>query len=153
MIALGRAPRQTQHTVTALRRKWEAKPEACAPLFDEIFALVVLAERAIAAGDLTTLGATMSANHAVLQRLEISTDELDRMVALARRHGALGAKLTGGGGGGAVICLCDGRQMDLVNAFSLAGWQAFATDIAATLRGVHAPDSTGNLDIHADPRA
>jgi len=150
VTALGRAPRHTQHTVTALRRKWEAKPEAYEPHFDEISALVNAAERAVATGDLTTLGATMSANHAVLQRLAISTDELDQMVALARSHGALGAKLTGGGGGGAVICLCDGSQTDLVNAFSCAGWQAFATDIAATRRGAHAADSSGHLDQYVD---
>ena len=148
VVALGRTPRRTQQTVSALRRRWEAEPTACEPLFDEIAALVSAAERAIAAGNLATLGAAMNANHRVLQRLEISTDELDLMIGLARTHGALGAKLTGGGGGGAAICLCDGNSADLVGAFTRAGWQAFATEIGATQRGAYAGDSPGHLDAH-----
>lgn len=153
VIALGRAPRRTQQTVTALRRRWETSPEACEALFDEIAALVTAAQQAIAAGDLRALGTAMNANHAVLRRLEISTDELEQMVDLARAHGATGAKLTGGGGGGAVICLCDDGRADLVDAFARAGWQAFAADIAATQRGAHAGDSTGYVEQHAEPRA
>jgi mevalonate kinase len=153
VVALGRAPRRTQQTVTALRRKWEVEPAACEPLFDEIAALVDAAEPAIAAGDLPTLGAAMNANHAVLKRLGVSTDELEQMVSLARAHGALAAKLTGGGGGGAVICLCDDGRADLVDAFKHAGWQAFATDIGTPQRGAHAADSTGYVDQHTDPRA
>jgi len=153
VIALGRTPRRTQQTVKALRRRWETNPADCEPLFDEIAALVDDAEQAIAAGDLRTLGAAMSANHAVLRRLAISTGELDQMVNLAVTQGALGAKLTGGGGGGAVICLYDGDRDGLVDAFARAGWQAFATDIGATQRGVYAADSTGYLDQHANPRA
>ena len=153
VVALGRAPRQTRQTVTALRKKWQAQPEACEPRFDEIAALVSEAERAIATGNLVALGAAMNANHAVLERLGISTDELEQMVGLARTRGALGAKLTGGGGGGAVICLCEDNRTRLVDAFTHAGWQAFATDIATTQRGAHAADSTRYVDQGADPRA
>ena len=153
VVALGGAPRRTEQTVTALRRRWEANPAACEPLFDEIAALVGSAEQAIATGDLPTLGAAMNANQAILQRLEISTAELEHMTDLARAHGALGAKLTGGGGGGAVICLCDDGRADLVDTFTRAGWQAFATDIGATQRGAYAADGTGYVDAHAEPRA
>jgi hydroxymethylglutaryl-CoA reductase len=153
VVALGRAPRRTQQNVVALRQRWEANPEGCEPLFDEIAALVGQAARAIATGDLPTLGAAMSANHAVLRRLGISTDELEQMVTRAAMHGALGAKLTGGGGGGAVICLCDDDRAGLVDAFARAGWQAFATDIGATQRGAYAADSTGYVDQHATPPA
>jgi mevalonate kinase len=153
VIALGRAPRRTQQTVVALRQKWEADPKGCESFFDEIAALVRHAERAIATGDLAALGATMSANHAVLQRLEVSTDELEQMVNLAVRRGALGAKLTGGGGGGAVICLCDGERDGLIDTFARSGWQAFATEIRATQRGAYAADSTGYVDQHGDSRA
>jgi len=153
VIALSRAPRRTQQTVVTLRQRWEANPNACEPLFDEIAALVRRAERAIATGDLTTLGATMSANHDVLRRLGISTDELEQMVSLAATYGALGTKLTGGGGGGAVICLCDGDRAGLVDAFARAGWQAFATEIGATQRGAYAADSTGYVDQQLTQRA
>lgn len=153
VVALGRAPRRTQQTVTALRRRWEASPADCEPLFDEIATIVNDAARAISVSDLPALGAAMNANHAVLHRLEVSTDELEQMVSLARARGALGAKLTGGGGGGAIIALCTDDRDALVAAFARAGWQAFATDIAATQRGAHAGDGTGYLDQHANPRA
>src|SRR5262249_11181350 len=153
VVALGRAPRRTQQTVAALRQRWEADATTCELLFDEIATLVRQGERAIAGGDLATLGSAMSANHAVLRRLDISTAEIEQMVTLAVRHGALGAKLTGGGGGGAVVCLCDGDRLGLIDAFARAGWQAFATEIGATQRGLHATDSARQGDLYAHPRA
>jgi hydroxymethylglutaryl-CoA reductase len=130
VIALGRAPRETQKTVRGLRQRWENSPALYEPLFDEIDRLVNEAQHAITAGDLPMLGALMNANHRLLQRLAISTEELDEMVALARDSGVLGAKLTGGGGGGAVICLCGADRERLVESFTGAGWRAFETDIA-----------------------
>jgi len=135
VIALGREPRATQTTVGALRQRRAADPQRHEQLFDEIDRLVADAERAIVAGDLAELGVLMNSNHGLLGTLGVSTDELESMVTLARRGGALGAKLTGGGGGGAVICLCpDGREQ-LVDAFARAGWQAFLADIAQEGRG------------------
>jgi hydroxymethylglutaryl-CoA reductase len=141
VIAIGRAPRETQQTVRGLRERWESSPALYEPLFDEIDHLASRAERAIGTGDLPTLGVLMNANHRLLQRLGVSTGELDEMVALARDVGALGAKLTGGGGGGAVICLCDAGRERLVESFTRAGWRAFATDIVP--RGF---DGAGDAD-------
>ena len=45
-------------------------------------------------------------NHGLLNTLQVSTPELERLIMIARESGALGAKLTGGGGGGAIIALC-----------------------------------------------
>ena len=144
VIALGRAPRETQEAVRGLRERWESSPALYEPLFDEIDRLVSEAQHAIAAGDLPTLGALMNANHRLLQRLGISTEELDEMVALARDSGVSGAKLTGGGGGGAVICLCDADRERLVESFTRAGWRAFVTDIVQ--RGVDRGDDAGRFE-------
>jgi mevalonate kinase len=40
-----------------------------------------------------------------LQRIEVSSPELERLVEAARAAGALGAKLSGGGKGGNMIAL------------------------------------------------
>jgi hydroxymethylglutaryl-CoA reductase len=141
VVAVGRAPRATRQTVTALRARWQQAPEAYEAIFDEIAALVSGAETACAAGDWPRLGTLMRANHRLLQRLGVSTPELDDMVELAHARGALGAKLTGGGGGGAVICLAAERRDELVAAFAAAGWSAFRTDIHPVPRGVHAFDA------------
>ncbi|HUI26115.1 MAG TPA: hypothetical protein VL403_08535, partial [Candidatus Kryptonia bacterium] len=113
----------------ALRERWRADPAAYEQRFDEISWLVADAERALARGDLDELGMLMNTNHGLLYGLGVSSDELESMVTLARFHGALGAKLTGGGGGGAIICLCGEGRESLIQAFARAGWQAFATDI------------------------
>ncbi len=143
IIAIGRLPRETQTAVRALRDKWSADRATYEPIFDQIDVLATQAERIVASGSLSGLGALMNANHRLLQRLGVSTDELDAMVALARKAGAVGAKLTGGGGGGAVICLCDGDRTHLVDQFTRAGWRAFATDIAERGNDGAAADARG----------
>ncbi len=151
VIAIGRTPRETQKTVTALRRHWEEDPARYESWFDEIDELVTEAEGLVAAGTLDSLGILMNRNQSLLQRLGVSTEELDHMVALARTHGACGAKLTGGGGGGAVICLCLEDRERLVGAFAREGWHAFAADIRRQDRG----DDAARDDVaeHARPLA
>ena len=146
VVALGALPRETRATVTSLRQRWEADPAPYDRIFDGIADLVQAAEDALQGADYDRLGTLMNANQALLTHLGVSTEELDRMVACAHRHGALGAKLTGGGGGGAVICLCPTGRERLVDAFVTAGWHAFATDLAIPQRGFHDRDC---YDVHA----
>ena len=51
------------------------------------------------------------------------------MVQLARRNGALGAKLTGGGGGGSIIALCPDNAAEVSTALEGAGYQAMEVEI------------------------
>jgi len=44
---------------------------------------------------------------------------LDRLVRVARVHGALGAKLTGAGGGGCIIALCKTHKDEISIARAL----------------------------------
>jgi len=105
VVAVGQTPRETQKTVTALRQRWAADPARYESWFDEIDALVTEAEGLVATGALDALGVLMNRNQSLLDRLGVSTEELDRMVARAGADGGPGAPVTGGGGGGAVICL------------------------------------------------
>ena len=70
-------------------------------------ARVVAAERALRENDHRQFGQYMFQSHESSRAfLKNSTAELDKLVALARRHpGCLGARLTGGGFGGATINL------------------------------------------------
>jgi mevalonate kinase len=47
----------------------------------------------------------MTRAHKALQSVGVSCAQLDRLVAAALEHGALGAKLTGAGRGGAILAL------------------------------------------------
>ena len=63
------------------------------------------------------------------------TPELEKLCAIARETGALGAKLTGGGGGGSIIAICDGDTEPVVNAIRAAGFQALPVHLGADLNG------------------
>ena len=58
------------------------------------------------AGRLPEVGPLFNASHASMRDdFEISCPELDVAVEVARAHGALGARMTGGGFGGSAIAL------------------------------------------------
>jgi len=95
----------TRIPVGDVRRGWEAAPGDYERLFDRIAAVVTEARVALLAGDWPRLGELMSANHEALVELGVSCPELDQLCDAARRAGALGAKLSGGGRGGNMIAL------------------------------------------------
>jgi mevalonate kinase len=98
----------TRESVADVRRLWERDAPGSEVVFDGIQALSHMAREAIEAGMWRHLGPLMDENHALLQHLTVSSPELDRLVLAARRAGALGAKLSGGGRGGNMIALAPG---------------------------------------------
>ncbi|MCX5071378.1 galactokinase [Streptomyces sp. NBC_00424] len=97
------------------------------------------------AGRVAALGPILSAGHASLRDdFRISCDESDLVVDTALAHGALGARMTGGGFGGSVIVLVDeGRAQALgaavTAAFRSAGYLAphlFAVSPASGARRI-----------------
>jgi galactokinase len=83
---------------------------------------------ALKAGDLVGCGVLMGQSHVSMRDdFEISIDELDTAVEMSVRHGAVGARMTGGGFGGAAIALCPIEKIsDLTNSvyaeFELLGY-------------------------------
>jgi galactokinase len=68
---------------------------------------------ALKSGDVPDFGALMYASHASMRDdFEISVPELDTVVEVAERHGAIGARMTGGGFGGAAIALVEAANAD-----------------------------------------
>ena len=73
------------------------------------------AEAAMRDDDPETFGVLMNGSHESLSDdFEVSGPELDRLVALARGAGALGARLTGAGMGGCIVALCTPDRVDSV---------------------------------------
>ncbi len=69
------------------------------------------------AGDFEALGRTFLASHASLRDdYEVSCAELDVVVDTAVAHGALGARMTGGGFGGSAIALVPTSAVEAVEA-------------------------------------
>lgn len=95
----------TAETVGDVRRWWQADRERYEHLFDQIAALVKQARACIENGQTDDLGSLMLENHALLQKVGVSSTTLDTLVSAAMSAGALGAKLSGGGRGGNIIAL------------------------------------------------
>ncbi|GEM87451.1 galactokinase [Meiothermus granaticius] len=67
--------------------------------------------QALEAGDYRRFGELMVASHHSLRDdYEVSIPELDELVALELKHGAIGARLTGAGFGGATVALVEASQ-------------------------------------------
>ena len=128
VIAFGDRPRSTGAAVGGLRARWEAARARYESLFDEVAAVVQRGAAAAASGDLATLGRAFDDNQTLLERLGVSSDEIAALVEAARRAGALGAKLTGGGAGGAVIALAQDPEM-LASRLRRDGWTTLVARI------------------------
>ena len=87
--------------------------------------------RAFAQGDIEAAGRLFNASHDSLAAdYEVTVPELDVAVDVARKNGAYGARMTGGGFGGSIIALVDkGRSQEVA--------QKIADEFEA--RGFHAP--------------
>jgi mevalonate kinase len=112
------------------------RPEIVAKSFEGVRALVRNARLAIEAGDRFALGRLMDLNQMLLSGLYVSTQEIERMCALARQAGALGAKLTGAGGGGSVVALVasSAAAEGVLAAWKAEGFDGFATCVAQEAR-------------------
>lgn len=98
-------PSSTRETVELIAARMAKDSQLVKNSIGAIQSIVDAAASAIRAGDHAAIGQLMNMNQLVLSGLMVSTSELEELCALARVHGALGAKLTGGGGGGSVIAL------------------------------------------------
>jgi len=122
----------TAATVARVRKAREAHPELYEKIFDQIDSLVLEGVDALVEHKLETLGELMNVCQGLLNAMQVSSWELEEMIQIARRHGALGAKLTGGGGGGSIIALCppEPGAADRVEAgLREAGYQAMQVTV------------------------
>ena len=75
------------------------------------------------------VGALMNKNQELLEKLTVSGKELEEIIAAARAAGAYGAKLTGTGRGGLVICLTPGKELQdrVAKAIEKEGYKTIKT--------------------------
>lgn len=124
---------RTIDVVQSVREAWRLEKELYERIFDEVGQVTNDARQALEAGNRPTLGTLMDQNHRLLQQLAVSSPKLDRLTQAAREAGALGAKLSGAGRGGNVICLAEEKTKDdILDAMNDAGsaW-TLATEIEA----------------------
>ena len=107
-------PAPTKESVGSVRRLRMRDQCAIENIFNEIAQIALIGRRSIESGMPQLLGELMDQNHAYLQALTVSSPELDNLVEAARKAGALGAKLSGGGRGGNMIALVDQPKAESV---------------------------------------
>jgi hydroxymethylglutaryl-CoA reductase len=122
----------TATTVARVREARDRNPRLYEKVFDDIDALALQAVAALRDCDVPALGELMNICQGLLNALQVSTPELERLIGIARRAGAVGAKLTGGGGGGAMIALCDGNAAEVQAAIERRGFRGLHFEVGPT---------------------
>jgi hydroxymethylglutaryl-CoA reductase len=113
----------TRDQVNAVRERFSRMRASYDAVFDQMDGIALAGAGALAAGDYATMGGLMNVCHGLLNALQVSTPELERMVDIARGSGAIGAKLTGAGGGGSIVALCPGTVAQVEEALRGAGYR------------------------------
>ncbi|MXZ20705.1 MAG: mevalonate kinase [Caldilineaceae bacterium SB0665_bin_25] len=114
----------TAAVVSDVRRAWEQDTDRYEAIFDGIGEIAETARRAIESGNVDALGPLMKENHRLLRKLNVSSGELERLIAIAEEAGAAGAKLSGAGRGGNLIAAVELKKLETVQKALLAGGAA-----------------------------
>jgi mevalonate kinase len=121
----------TKAMVEGVAERKKKNPEKYNRLFKQAEDLALTAKKALQEFNLRKVGELMNENHRLLQEIEVSCEELDYLVDLAKKQGAFGAKLTGGGGGGCMTALTPTRELQeaVAKAIEKEGYEVLRTKI------------------------
>jgi len=121
----------TKAMVVGVAERKKQNPKKYSPIFREAENLAHKGRKALEDFDLQKVGELMNENHRLLQEIEVSCEELDYLVELAREQGAFGAKMTGGGGGGCMLALTPGKELQekVAAAMENEGFEVLRTKI------------------------
>lgn len=121
----------TKAMVEGVAERKHKNPQKYNPIFKRAEELAYEGRAALEFYNLKKVGDLMNENHRLLQEIEVSSKELDLLVDLARKQGAFGAKLTGGGGGGCMTALTPGKELQdkVASAIKNLGFEVLSTKI------------------------
>jgi hydroxymethylglutaryl-CoA reductase len=129
VIAASGTQSSTKEQVSAVKARHATMPGRYDAIFDEMDRISAEGAAALVRQDYRTLGILMNLCQGLLNAIGVSTPELERMLGIAREHGAVGAKLTGAGGGGCIVALCPGRKQQVAVALRDAGYGVVGSGI------------------------
>jgi mevalonate kinase len=121
----------TKAMVEGVAERKRKNPQKYNTIFKRAEELAYEGRAALEFYNLKKIGELMNENHRLLQEIEVSSKELDLLVDVARKQGAYGAKLTGGGGGGCMTALTPGKELQgkVANAIKNLGFEVLSTKI------------------------
>lgn len=113
----------TREAVEEVRQLWNDNPTIISPIMDRLEALTNEVKIYLETNEVIRLGLAMTEAHHLLRSIKVSDDLLEKLVDESLLHGALGAKLTGGGKGGCMIALAknEDQAIRIADALKNAG--------------------------------
>ena len=114
-----------------LEQQEAENPTLFAARLKTITAQVHEMKQALEEGKLEQVGRIMSDNHAILIDMGLSHEKLIELCDTAIAHGALGAKVTGGGRGGYIVALTPGKTLQeaVASPIEQAGYRVIRATI------------------------
>jgi len=128
VIAASGVQGMTRDLVAGVRDRYDQHRKLYSMIFDDMNGIALAGARALQQRDYEELGSMMNVCQGLLNAIEVSTPELEKMIDIARRAGAVGAKLTGAGGGGSIVALCPGMVGQVAGALQGAGYEIVTMD-------------------------
>jgi mevalonate kinase len=121
----------TAAVVNGVAERKAKEPEKYGRVFREAEELVFKARKALESDDIKEVGRLINENQRLLEEIEVSSKELDHLIAIAKRNGAWGAKLTGGGRGGCMVALTPGKDLQekVASAMEKEGFKVLRMNI------------------------
>jgi len=108
----------TSRMIKSVRSLKYRHPKILNSIMETIGDITDEAKIAISQNEEYKLGELMNVNQGLLDSIGVNTNELSRMVYLARKAGASGSKITGAGGGGSIIACCPRNQDKVFKALN-----------------------------------
>jgi mevalonate kinase len=120
---------ETAETVAYVRRQRKENPEKVNAVMDKLDEITIAALKSLKKKDGETVGKLMYDYYEELKKMDISTIKLDKVIEIARKNNALGAKPTGGwGGGNCIVLVKSNKEADnIIKVYKKNGFDAFKT--------------------------
>lgn len=120
VVAHGGTASSTKAMVAGVAARLAAEPQAMGARLAHLGALAERGRGLLEDGDLRALGGVLDEAQGGLEAIGVGAPRLAALCRVARRAGAVGAKLTGAGGGGCIVALTDGPEAARAVADALA---------------------------------
>ena len=122
---------KTEKTVSFIRSQREENPDFVNSVLDSLENISKEALKSLTNKDFENLGKLMFEYYRELEKLNISTARLDKIIDLALKNKALGAKPTGGWGGGCCLVLAKSQReiVNLIKIFKENDFKVFQSKI------------------------
>ncbi len=120
---------ETKEVVADVKKEKDKTPERFEKIFAQYKKIFDEAAFSLKEGNIKKIGELMNKNQELLRQITVSCPEIEEIVSIAKNNGALGAKLTGTGRGGLVICLSpDSKTTEKISqAIEKRGFQTTKT--------------------------